>query len=260
VGLPRRCERRWRCPLKAQPQQQARLIEVQQLDTRLDQLAHARRSLPALTRLAALEQQQATLDRDLALARTALSDVQREVDKAEADVALVRARAARDQARLDCRRGVPEGPAGVADELASLARRQGELEDLELEVMERAETLDAEVARRRAQRAELDQTLAQARAARDIALGALQGEATDVGARRDALTPSIGAELLALYTKVRASAGGIGAAELKQRRCGGCQLELNQVDLARIKAAAADEVLRCEECRRILVRTAESGL
>jgi predicted nucleic acid-binding Zn-ribbon protein len=216
--------------------------------------------LPESAQVKALQQQSAALDRELTLAETARADLQRELDKSEADVQLVRDRAARNQSRLDAGAGSPKDLQALQHELASLARRQGELEDLELEVMERAETLDAEVARRRAQRAELDQTLAQARAARDIALGALQGEATDVGARRDALTPSIGAELLALYTKVRASAGGIGAAELKQRRCGGCQLELNQVDLARIKAAAADEVLRCEECRRILVRTAESGL
>ena len=72
--------------------------------------------------------------------------------------------------------------------------------------------------------------------------------------------PEVGEDLLALYAKIRTSAGGVGAAELRQRRCGGCQLELNQVDLARIKAAPPDEVLRCEECRRVLVRTAESGL
>ncbi len=47
---------------------------------------------------------------------------------------------------------------------------------------------------------------------------------------------------------------------LRQRRCHGCQLELNAVDLNHIKAAAEDEVIRCEECRRILVRTPESGL
>lgn len=236
------------------------LVAVQALDTRLDQLAHARDTLPESAQVKALQHQSAALDRELTLAETARADLQRELDKSEADVQLVRDRAARNQSRLDAGAGSPKDLQALQHELASLARRQGELEDLELEVMERAETLDAEVARLRGRRAGLDQTLAEATTARDLALGALQGEATDVGARRDALAPSIGAELLALYTKVRASAGGIGAAELKQRRCGGCQLELNQVDLARIKAAAADEVLRCEECRRILVRTAESGL
>ena len=260
MGLPRRCERRWRCPLKAQPQQQARLIEVQQLDTRLDQLAHARRSLPALTRLAALEQQQATLDRDLALARTALSDVQREVDKAEADVALVRARAARDQARLDSGTGTPKDLQALQNELVSLARRQGALEAIELEVMERAEALESDVAALEKQRAALEADLTTVRAERDAAFAEFDAEATEVSGRRTVVAPEVGEDLLALYAKIRTGAGGIGAAELKQRRCGGCRLELNQVDLSRIKVAPVDEVIRCEECRRILVRSPESGL
>jgi predicted nucleic acid-binding Zn-ribbon protein len=44
------------------------------------------------------------------------------------------------------------------------------------------------------------------------------------------------------------------------RRCTGCQLEVNAADLGTFAAAADDEVLRCEECSRILVRTAQSGL
>ena len=57
-----------------------------------------------------------------------------------------------------------------------------------------------------------------------------------------------------------ASHGGVGAAELRARRCTGCQLDINAADLRVYAAAAADEVLRCEECSRILVRTAQSGL
>jgi predicted nucleic acid-binding Zn-ribbon protein len=68
------------------------------------------------------------------------------------------------------------------------------------------------------------------------------------------------AELVALYDKVRAASGGVGAAALQRGRCEGCHLQLNTTDLNRIREAPADEVLRCEECRRILVRTPESGL
>ena len=81
-----------------------------------------------------------------------------------------------------------------------------------------------------------------------------------MGAQRAAVVPNVGEDLLAVYAKIRSSNGGIGAAELRQRRCGGCRLELNQVDLGRFREAPMDEVLRCEECRRILVRTAESGI
>ncbi len=246
--------------MKASPQHQARLVEVQHLDTRLGQLAHSRAHLPALTRLAALEQRQSTLDRELALAQTALSDVQREVDKAEADVQLVRARAARDQARLDSGTGTPKDLQALQHELVSLARRQSDLEDIELEVMERAEVCQAEVDRLAGDRAALETELADVRRERDGAFAEIDAEVAEVSGRRALVAPEVGEDLLALYDKIRAGAGGAGAAELKQRRCGGCQLELNQVDLAKIKAAPADEVIRCEECRRILVRTPESGL
>ena len=67
-------------------------------------------------------------------------------------------------------------------------------------------------------------------------------------------------DLLALYTKLRDSSGGVGAAALRRGQCEGCHLQLNTTDLNRIREADADEVVRCEECRRILIRTADSGL
>ena len=66
--------------------------------------------------------------------------------------------------------------------------------------------------------------------------------------------------MLTMYEKIRASSGGVGAAELRQRRCGGCRLELNNVEINELRDADPDVVMRCDECRRILVRTAESGL
>ena len=74
------------------------------------------------------------------------------------------------------------------------------------------------------------------------------------------MAPEIPADLLALYDRIRADSGGIGAAPLHRGRCQGCQITLTPADLGRIRAEPADEVVRCEECRRILVRTAESGL
>ena len=78
--------------------------------------------------------------------------------------------------------------------------------------------------------------------------------------RRVEVAASMPADLLNLYDKLRAQHGGVGAAALRHRRCQGCNLTLNTVDLNAMRAAPDDEVLRCEECRRILVRTADSGL
>ncbi|GAA4403302.1 C4-type zinc ribbon domain-containing protein [Fodinibacter luteus] len=246
--------------MNAESARQLRLLDLQAIDTRLDQIAHARVHLPQLAELADLENKARLIDDQLVRSRTELDDIQREVAKAEADVQLVRDRAARDQARLDAGTGTAKDLQAIQHELGSLARRQAELEDLELEVMERAESAESDVAELERGRGELTARIDALRAARDEALARLDAEAADVGAPRSAAVDEVGADLVALYEKIRASSGGTGAAALRQRRCGGCQLELNPVELQRLRLAPEDEVLRCEECRRILVRTPESGL
>lgn len=186
--------------------------------------------------------------------------MQREVDKAEADVQLVRDRAARNRARLDAGTGTAKDLTALQHELDSLARRQSELEDVEIEVMERAEDLAERAAALGGSAADLEAKLAELTASRDAALAELDAEQATVSASRDGIRPEIADDLLALYEKVRANSGGVGAAELSQRRCGGCRIEINQSEMNRIAGAAPDEVVRCEDCGRIMVRTAESGL
>ena len=127
-------------------------------------------------------------------------------------------------------------------------------------MMERAESIESDIAELDRGRGELGERIAALEASRDDRLAELDGEAATVGRPREELAREVGDDLLALYEKIRTSSGGTGAAALRQRRCGGCQLELNPVEINRIRTAAEDEVVRCEECRRILVRTPESGL
>lgn len=231
------------------------------MDTRLDQLAHRRRGLPELAEIATLETRLAEL-RDLSVAATTeVSDIEREQAKAEADVEQVRLRADRDQARLDSGQVTsPKELESLQHEIVSLVRRQGDLEDVQLEVMERLESAQARVRELGVETARVTAARDETAARRDAAYAEIDAEISSTDALRDVLSGQIDADLVSLYEKVRASSGGVGAAALHQRRCEGCRLELNNVDLGRFRAAAPDEVLRCEECRRILVRTDESGL
>ena len=172
----------------------------------------------------------------------------------------MRDRAARNQSRLDAGQGTAKDLQALQHELTSLARRQAELEEVEIEVMERAESLGARVTDLEARRVELVERVAQLESERDAALAKLESEEATVGAGRADIVAGVGEDLAALYEKIRASSGGMAAAELRHRRCGGCRLELGNVDLDRIRTAPQDEVVRCEECRRIMIRTAESGL
>ena len=180
--------------------------------------------------------------------------------KSEQDVQLVRDRAARNQKRLDAGQGSAKDLQALQHELTSLARRQSALEDIEIEVMERAESLAAKVSTLEGQRTALAERVKALEVELDDALRTFDTEAAQVVSGRADIVAGIGDELAALYEKIRLSSGGLAAAELKHRRCGGCRLELNNVDLNRIRTADDDEVVRCEECRRIMIRTGESGL
>lgn len=244
----------------AAPQDQWRLLDVQDHDIRLTQLDHRRRTLPEHARVGELEQRLRVLGDQVVSARTVANDLGRELAKAEADVEVVRQRADRDQARLDAGQGSPKDLQALQREVVSLSRRQSLLEDAELEVMERIEAAQAAVAGREAERARLEAELAEAATARAAALDDLDTEAAGVRRARADAAAGVPADLLTLYEKAREAGGGVGAARLRARRCEGCRIELTPVSLGRFRVAADDVVLRCEECGRILVRTPESGL
>ena len=208
----------------------------------------------------ALEAEISAVNDDLVRARTALNDVQREIIKADTDVQLVRDRSSRNQARMDAGQGTAKDLQALQHEVDSLARRQSALEDIELEVMERAEGLAGDVNRLDAASAETTARADGLRAVRDKKLAELDAEVEQIARSRADVVAGVGDDLLALYEKIRASSDGVGAAVLRKRRCEGCNLELNQGEINRFAAAAEDQVLRCEECRRILIRTSESGL
>ncbi|WP_067832192.1 zinc ribbon domain-containing protein [Actinomadura kijaniata] len=247
--------------MKAAPQAQQRLIDLQELDSSLDRLAHRRRTLPELAEVARLEERLTELRDAIVAAETAVGDLEREQKKAEQDVDQVRTRAERDQRRLDS--GMVTAARDLTNlqsEIASLQRRQSDLEEVVLEIMERREEADAQVARLRSEQVTAQQELEALAARRDTEFQKIDEEAGTTSAARTAVAKDVPADLLALYEKLRGQFGGVGAAVLHRGSCQGCRLTLNTADLNRIRAAADDEVVRCEECRRILVRTAESGL
>ncbi|WP_329166662.1 C4-type zinc ribbon domain-containing protein [Streptomyces sp. NBC_01717] len=247
--------------MNAAPADQIRLLDVQALDVRLSQLAHKRKSLPEHAEIESLTADLAQLRDLLVASQTEESDTAREQTKAEQDVDLVRQRAVRDQQRLDS--GAVSSPKDLESlqrEIASLAKRQGDLEDVVLEVMERRESAQERVTELTARVSAVQAKVDDATARRDAATQALDDETATVTKERELVAGSVPADLLKLYDRLRAQSGGVGAARLYQRRCEGCRLELNITEVNDVKAASPDTVLRCENCHRILVRTAESGL
>jgi len=247
--------------VKASPEAQLRLLELADIDAELTRIEHRRRGLPEHAEIARLDSRDAELRDSIAALTAQNADHKREQAKAEADVEQVRSRIDRDRQRLDG--GMVSSPReleNLQSEVQSLLRRQSDLEEIVLDVMERRETAQASFDGATAEREQLGTELAAVVAARDAAVAELDELAAKAAARRTEVVAATPGELADLYDKLRAQHGGVGAAALRLRRCQGCNLALNTVDLNAIRSAPEDEVLRCEECRRILVRTPESGL
>jgi len=243
--------------VNASPENQRILLDVADLDRRILQAERARTKPvqgPRITELVAIRQEQL---RELTALTGARDDVRTELARLESDVKLVEQRRARDAERLAAATNSKEAQA-FEHELDSLAKRQSDLEDAELDVMGRLEEAEAAVA---AQQALLDTTTAEgssltAQAKADVAAAAELGE--QLARDRAAVTADVPADLLAEYT--RRAANNAGAALLTRGTCEGCRIVLPGTDLNDIRRAAQDAVVSCPECGCILVRTEESGL
>jgi uncharacterized protein len=240
--------------VKASPQAQVKLLELADLDAELGRLDHRRRTLPENAEFERAQQRDTELRDELATLEATGSDLARDQAKAERDVEQVRTRIERDRARLDAGQvSSPRELENLQSEIVSLERRQGDLEEIVLEVMERLE----EVTRRRdalsAEQATLTGQMTQIAGRRDAAFAEIDEQAGKTRDQRAGIAADLPGDLLSLYDRLRAQ-HTVGAAALRNGRCEGCHLSLNTVELGQIRAAPPDEVLRCEECRRILVR------
>lgn len=240
--------------------EQQKLLELAAEDVALTQLAHRRRTLPEVAAVEAAEESERTLSADVVRAETEVRDLTREVRRLESDVDTVRQRAARDQERLDSGGATPKEMTNLQHEMESLARRQADLEDQQLELMERLEAAESTLATAQQGLAGAREARERAEQLRDDALADVADGTTRHEEARATVAGGISAPLLSLYDRIRAQTGSTGAAMLQARACQGCRLELYGNQLNAVRNADPHEVVRCENCGRILVRTAESGL
>jgi uncharacterized protein len=246
--------------VNADPAAQRRLLDLAAVDAELTRSVHRRQSLPALAEVEQADKALLSARDSLVAAETAASDLDRDIRKLEAEIDQVRAREDRDRGLLDS--GSISSSKQLEDlqhELATLRRRQTVLEDDLLEVMERRETIAADLERGRAALDGIEQRRLDAIRHRDEALADLTSAEEHGRDERRLLTGELPVDLVVLYERIRAR-NGTGAALLRERRCGACRLELDRTAIGRLRDAAPDEVLRCEECGVVLVRTSESGL
>ncbi|KRF07269.1 DNA-binding protein [Arthrobacter sp. Soil782] len=243
---------------KAPQAEQLRLLDLQASDSKLNQLQRQAATVSANPELVALAAQVADAESALVSAATNLGDAERDLTRAEDDVQAVVTRLERDEQRLNSGSGTSKDLTALQSEVTSLIRRRSDLEDIELEVMERVEAARAarDDARKRSET--VRSQLGELERARDEELGRIDAERAEVQATRDELAASFEPALLAIYERTLAKRG-VGAARLFHGRSEGSGMELSPGDLADISRAAADDVVFCPDSGCILVRSSEWG-
>jgi predicted nucleic acid-binding Zn-ribbon protein len=244
--------------LKAAPEDQALLLDLQALDTKLQQLDRRAAKLPEREVVDTLTATHTDLERTRAERSGAVEDARLELKRTEADVEVVQARIARDAERLNTSTSVKD-VAALEQELEALGRRKSDLEDIELAVMETLEQREGELAAMEAELTALSGSLVEATAARDAALAGIEAERAHAAANRQTVAAKVPADLLALYEKQR-ERYGTGASHLRAGVSSASGVALAATEMTKIRAAEPDDVILCPDSNAVLVRTAESGL
>jgi predicted nucleic acid-binding Zn-ribbon protein len=240
--------------VKASVSDQRSILDIQKFDNQAATLANKAANLPELAEITSTTIKSNNV-RDLRIAaETELSDVKRELARAEGDVEQIVTRIERDEKRLASGTGTPKELEQTQHELGTLGARRSELEEVELEIMMRVDAINERITSLKAEEAEHAAVIADLEIRKENALTILHKDLDVIAKDRAETVNGVAKELIDLYEKIRETTGGAGAAALSAGSCNGCNLSVNAVELKRMSDLADDEVVRCEECRCILVR------
>ena len=240
--------------MQASPEQQSLTLELQLLDNEIMQANTKLKSLPEIEQLLHIDKRIVTANDDLATVKAEADQIALELRRGEVDVETVTDRIKKDEARLSSGNATPKELEQLQHEVGTLKKRQEALEEIELEIMVRSEAITARTNTLTTDLASLETLKAEINQRLTTASGEINTLITNKRSDREKVVVKIEKPLIDLYEKIRSASGGVAAAALVGNKCNGCNLAINAVEMERIKSLAKEELLRCEECRRILVR------
>jgi predicted nucleic acid-binding Zn-ribbon protein len=240
--------------MQASVEQQSLILELQLLDNEIMQANTKLKSLPEIEQLLHIDKRIILANEELSTVKAEADQIALELRRGEVDVETVTDRIKKDEARLASGNATPKELEQLQHEIGSLKKRQESLEEIELEIMirsdaitSRRDTLTTDLASLETLKGEINTRLSTATAQINTLI-------SDKNQARLLVVAKIEKPLIDLYEKIRGASGGVAATALVGNKCNGCNLAINAVEMERIKSLSKDELLRCEECRRILVR------
>ena len=238
--------------MKANLQDQKRLLELVELDLNLVKNAGDRAKLLAATDIQIASEKTLSLSDQLIDARNRVGDLELELKRSENDLELVETRIAKDNQRLSTTSSSKDAQ-GIEHELTTLAKRKSELEDAELGIMEELDKVRAELSVAESAKSAAENELSSLRASLSSETAELDSKRAELIAKRVALVGLIDGELALAYQRKADRSVAVG--KLTGRECGACRLSITATNLEEIVALPADEISECPNCQAYLVRS-----
>ena len=230
------------------------LLELQTRDTAIDRLRHRRDTLPERAALESVRTELSTAGTRLAEATAQRDEVAREEQRFDDEARSLEDKAAEVERRMYSGEvSSPRELQALQADVEQLRRHRRGLEDRELDVMERRESLEPEVDELRTRVSELESEAERLGVALAEVEAEIDEELAGERAARDEIAATIDPGLLEDYERCRERARGIGAARLSGNTCQGCHLSIPSVEAERIRKSPPGTVAHCDNCGCILV-------
>jgi len=224
-----------------------RLIALQQVDLRLQELTRQLDQFPGRRR----EAQQ-----ELERARTALSgarelhtDTLKSRKKLELDVQQLKEKIDKHKAQLYEVKS-NEAYRALQHEVDEEQKNMTAAEDRVLEAMIGAEEEEKKIKSAEAELARVEQRVAAGLKTLEAEQGVCQKEADELSAQRTALRATLPEDTLVIYDRIARAHGGIALAEARDEVCQVCTIHIRPQTFAEVRRG--DQVHYCESCHRIL--------
>jgi len=239
--------------MKAKVESQRLLLDLNSIDQSISKLDYQKKNHPQLMKITELTARVPSIEASIVENDSQITETKKEVSKAEIDVENISKRVQKDKERLASSETSAKDLTQLQHEIGTLDSKQKELEEVQIEFLEKVEDLEH---KKRGLQEIVEQVKAEI-SELNIAIKAdfekANKEIVTFSTERLTVISKVEKDLLDLYEKIR-SEHGIGAGLFSHGTCNSCQIQISPSEINNINSTDPEEVIRCENCRCILVR------
>ena len=226
------------------------LLDLQSVDSAIDKLLDDRANLPALAQYKTAHA--TALDSTVILDETKmrLRELELAVDKNEGELELAESKLEQQEQRLFAGGMSAKETEHMRLEVESLRRQKTAMEDELLELLDQRESVESEANAADQVSSEDTSTVKSLEAKIADSWKTIDAEIARKEARKAEISPEVDEDLMELYTELRVTRGGVVVGALDGRICGSCHIELSA---AEHHGALQEDPPRCTHCGSILV-------